>query len=85
VGDVLKNWVKLPSADAESETPGVEKPFILGGAGDADGRGADSVTILAGCSLGADVAGGLLTKMRVNSPGAGPEAWAGAGAAGAKD
>jgi hypothetical protein len=27
----LKNWVKLPSAEAESEIPGVENPFIFEG------------------------------------------------------
>ena len=80
-GCALKNCVKLPSGDAESETPGEENPFNRGGAEDA---GADGAGVLAG--LGVLAAGGVncgvstnvlfpcsitapATKMRVNSPG----------------
>jgi hypothetical protein len=57
---VRKSWVKLPSAEAESETPGVEKPFIRGVAGGANGAGSD------GRAFSEAVAA---TNMRVNSPG----------------
>jgi len=69
-GVVLKNCVKLPSADAESEMPGVENPFIFGGAVTGGGTGTDSITVRAGCSFGVAAP---LTKIRVNSPGPGPE------------
>jgi hypothetical protein len=71
---VLKNWVKLPSADAESEIPGVENPFIFDGFNGFEGEVAAgwkagvSTVFLAAGSLGAAEAA---TKMRVNSPGAG--------------
>ena len=64
----MKNCVKLPSADAESEIPGVEKPFMRDGAGAWGGVGGVSMAGFAGCSLGGAEA---LTKIRVNSPGAG--------------
>jgi len=66
----LKNCVKLCSADAESDTPGVEKPFIRGGLDAGGGMCGGSTTVRAPCS-------GLLcsvdgvepeTKLRVNSP-----------------
>jgi hypothetical protein len=40
----LKNCVKLPSEEAEPETPGEEKPFIRGA---ALAGGADSITVFA--------------------------------------
>jgi hypothetical protein len=87
----LKNCVKLPSPEAESDIPGDENPFIFAGAGAAacGEAGVGSNTVLAEYSgdglqeaglAGAGLAGaGLagaggtdpLTKMRVNSPGAG--------------
>ncbi len=80
----LKICVKLPSAEAESETPGLEKPFILDGAGGVaggvncacggeGGSGGGSITVFAATGFsGTEPA----TKMRVNSPG--PELAAGA-------
>ena len=61
----LKNCVKLPSADAESDAPGVEKPFIRDGL--AAGGGV-SIAVLAGGSAAGAAA---FTKIRVNSPGPG--------------
>jgi hypothetical protein len=83
-GGLLKNWVKLPSAAAESETPGVEKPLaggVLGEAGREGGRPEKGPG--RGVSSGAR-GGGVCegvtpeTKMRVNSPGS----WAAGGCAG---
>ena len=82
----LKICVKLPSAEAESETPGLEKPFILDGAGGVaggggvncacggeGGSGGGSITVFAATGFsGTEPA----IKMRVNSPG--PELAAGA-------
>ena len=77
----MKNWGQLPSAEAESDTPGDEKPFIFAGAGAGgaayDDAGGGSNTVLAEYS--GDALGGIaeagetdpLTKIRVNSPGAG--------------
>jgi hypothetical protein len=72
-GVALKNWVKLPSADAESETPGEEKPFIRDGLAAGGVNGGGSTTVFAdwlgtrGSVAGTEV----FTKIRVNSPGAG--------------
>jgi hypothetical protein len=72
-GAALKNWVKLPSAEAESETPGAENPFIREGlaGGGVNCRG--SATVLAELPGDRGSVGGteVFTKMRVNSPGAG--------------
>ena len=60
--DVWKSWVKLPSADAESDTPGVENPFNRGVAGGANAAGSDPVG-----RFGIDAV--AATNIRVNSPG----------------
>ena len=59
-----KSWVKLPSADAESDTPGVEKPFSRGVAGGANAAGSETAGI---GRAGIDAV--ALTNIRVNSPG----------------
>lgn len=59
---VRKSWVKLPSGEAESETPGVEKPLIFGAGGAANGAGSG----VAGRRPGEVAAA---TNVRVNSPG----------------
>jgi hypothetical protein len=76
----LKNCVKPPSPEAESDNPGDEKPFE---------RLPISGPVAMGCGttlgFGADVlAGGVwpLTKIRVNSPGADGAAMGAAGAGG---
>jgi hypothetical protein len=56
--------VKLPSGEAESETPGVEKPLIFGAGGEANGPG--SGVAGAGRRPGEVAAA---TNVRVNSPG----------------
>lgn len=59
------NWVTLPSADAESDAPGDEKPLEREGPEDAGaGRSASSE----GRAVGAGVGVTPETKMRVNSP-----------------
>jgi hypothetical protein len=60
---VWKSWVKLPSADAESDTPGVENPFMRGVAAGANGTGSGMPD---GRCFSEAVAA---TNMRVNSPG----------------
>ena len=63
---VLKTWVKLPSPEAEPETPGEENPFARDGL--AGGRCVDRVfssTFLSGVL----VVGCPETKTFVNSPG----------------
>jgi hypothetical protein len=82
-GELLKNCVKLPSAAAESEIPGVEKPLARTGLEDAgpdDGPGKGPGRGVSSEGRGAGVGGGVTpeTKMRVNSPGA----WSAGGAAG---
>ena len=63
--------MKLPSAEAESEIPGVEKPLSRDGlAGAGGGMGATSAAGRTAGSLAGDDA---LTKIRVNSPGPGAE------------
>lgn len=62
----MKNCVKLPSADAESEIPGVEKPFMRDGVA---AEGEASATVRTDGSTGGAAA---FTKIRVNSPGPGP-------------
>jgi hypothetical protein len=65
-GTALKNCVKLPSADAESETPGAEKPLARDGlATGGVARLTSSAGFAGGGGSGVDPA----TKMRVNSPG----------------
>jgi hypothetical protein len=67
-GTALKNCVKLPSADAEPETPGEEKPFKR------DGLAAGGVNCGGSTKVFAEWSGvGIdpVTKTRVNSPGAG--------------
>jgi hypothetical protein len=71
--------VKLPSAEAESDMPGVENPFIREGPAELDGVGAEgrmgvSAGLPADCSFAGEDA---LTKIRVNSPGAGAAEGAG--------
>ena len=61
----LKSWVKLPSADAESDVPGEENPLDFDGpAGGGAGRNGSSA------GRDDDAWGGVFpeTKMRVNSP-----------------
>ena len=62
--------MKLPSAEAESETPGEEKPFMRDGFGTGAGIGV-SGAILVTCVMGGELDGVAAgTKMRVNSPAA---------------
>jgi hypothetical protein len=71
-----KNCVKLPSADAESEIPGDEKPFPRDGTA-AGGAGRTGLSpLLDGALLAAFEPE---TKIRVNSPGA----WSGCAGEGA--
>ena len=64
-GALLKNWVKLPSTDAEPETPGVEKPFEPDGPDDGGaGRGVSSNGRAGGAYAGVTPE----TKIFVNSP-----------------
>lgn len=68
LGEVLKNWVKPPSADAESDAPGEENPFDFDGLGDGGaGRGVSS----GGRAVGVNAGVPPETMMRVNSPGPG--------------
>jgi hypothetical protein len=79
-GAALKYCVKLPSPDAESDDPGDEKPFARPAPGGAEGVGRGGSSTFAG---GAEAIALLpLTKMRVNSPGAGWLDGAGADAPG---
>lgn len=64
-GEALKNWVKLPSAEAESDTPGEENPLARDGPADGGAGRAASSTGLAGGVKDGFTAG---TKIRVNSP-----------------
>ena len=64
-GALLKNCVKLPSADAEPETPGVENPFEPDGPEDGGaGRGVSSAGRAGGVYAGVTPE----TKIFVNSP-----------------
>jgi hypothetical protein len=79
-----KNCVKPPSTDAESEAP-EEKPFIRGAPGEGAGAGDKSGSGFDGAGAGAaGLVSVALTKMRVNSPGAGADESGAAGAAGGK-
>jgi hypothetical protein len=66
-GAALKNCVKLPSPDADPETPGEENPLPRAGEPIGMVRGASSPLLLGGAADGVFPA----TKIRVNSPGAG--------------
>jgi hypothetical protein len=62
-GDAARNsWVKLASADAESEAPGEENPFIRGGLGGGGGAGLGTTR-----TVGSVCGGACRTKMRVTS------------------
>lgn len=65
---VLKSWVKLPSPEAEPETPGDEKPFARAGLAAGNGACLVSSSLLFGELLACGFT--PPTKIRVNSPGA---------------